>query len=212
MIEQRYTGKGWNSSAVGYFHDTKSKRDYKLILGGMAWPSIGDGGAVVIGQAMHKNPQTRERDVWILAEKQGNHFDLFEFMSDCSWKWLCSKWYGDGFHEPNMALMHKWNQKMFVSDPVSLIDAPFVEKPDSFQAYYRIVDDLLLSECKVLQLHGSSYAAQLQAVPDLAIVKPQEHPGFLALGYAVAALQVYGHTEAKFHDVGYEPLEERIGI
>jgi hypothetical protein len=215
MIETLFTPKEWHSASIDYLHDTKTGRDYAMILGGMAWPSILPGALVVLGQSFHSNPQTRKRDIWILVEKEGNHQAIFEAMDLHGWQWKCRQWYGDGFDEANMQLMHKHNRGKPNASKVRLIDAPFVEEPNSFQAYWNLIAQSASSACKVLQFFGSTYPAKIQDVAgkiESSSIKPQDHPAVVALGYALAALQVYGHGRARWKDVGYVPLDERLGI
>lgn len=215
MIETRYTTKSWNTESTDYLHDTKTGKDYAMILGGMAWPSVTGGALVVLGQSFHKNPQTKQRDVWILTEKEGNHASLFETMALYDWQWKCKKWFGNGYNEPNMQLMHKYNRGKPDNAKVRLIDAPFVEEADSFHAYWNLIGQASSANCKVLQFHGSTYPAKIQAVAEqlkVSAINEKEHPGVVALGYALAALQVYGHGKARWGGVGFVPLDEKVGI
>jgi hypothetical protein len=67
----------------------------------------------------------------------------------------------------------------------------------------------------VLQFHGTSYASKIQAVAQQlegSAIKMQDHSAVIALGYALASMQVYGHGKARWSKVGYVPLDARLGI
>lgn len=214
-IEIRYTEKDWNTKSTPYLHDTKTGKDYSIILGGMAWPAITNGAMVILGESLHPNPQTKLRDIWILAELEGNYSVLFDAMSRAGWEWQCKKWYGNGFDEASIQVMHKYNRGKSAKDKVHVIDAPFVEEPNSFQAYWDLIGQSSSMNCKILQFGKTSYLNKIYDVAkqiELASVKPQDHIGVLAIGYALAALQVYGHGKARWGNIGYVPLNERMGI
>lgn len=205
MIKSRFTEKGFNTEQEEYFHDDLTGRDYGLIIGGMAWPTADGGAAVIIAEEFDSD------QIWIVTDCDGMPGNIFKFMSGAAKRWMCKRWYGNGFDEAYMQMLHDWNRTHSGISRIGLIDAPFVEEQNSTPVYFQFIRDY------APKLHDgtdSDYSGKLSSVAEDLRVEKNEGEHFvsvLALGYALAAYRIYRRGQAAFN-VEVEPFDERGGI
>jgi len=206
MLKLKYTETLKGTEPEAYFHDELHDRKYEMVLGGMAWPTVGSGSAVIVARQFDSD------HLWIVADCEQDLPGTFKFMSLAAKRWFCFKWFGNGFDEAYLQFMHSWNRKHDKRTKVHLIDAPFVEEQNAVAVYFQLIKE---TASKLHDATDSDYSGKLDSVAeDLKVEKSQggHYVSVLALGYALAAFKIYGHSEAQFTDVGYEPLDEMSAI
>ncbi len=182
--------------------DRTADRVYRQVAGGLAWPTGPKPGfLVVVGEEGRRELQTGQRVLWVLAEQEaGSLADMYRHYRELSEKFLLREWYGD---PGNKAMMHLFRQQTREVQgekfmPLVVLGAPYRDDPQGLLFYVQTVNELVKSSQKLLffgensQLPGNF----LTLSPEDLEGKAQDYPPVAALGYAVAALRLYGPAPA----------------
>jgi len=176
--------------------DTKNK--YRRVVGGIAWPGIEPGFAVVVGEDADRDDEMDTCHYRVLAEKEEQDIDqllawceMLEINSRVGWTW-----YGNPKNKPAMAFVWPRRDKLEKVGRriLSIASAPYVDNPKGFEFSLNLLRRRLKADHKTLHLGDESklptYLTAL-ASTDLKDANAEDHPAVAAIGYAVAALETW---------------------
>lgn len=188
-----------NGGAQTFYHEWNSLRKFRRILGGLAWPGVKPGFAVVLGEEWQKDYEVDVYHLHWLAEVEEVNIErllewcsFFEVMSpDVDWQF-----FGDVRNKPAMSFWFDMQDKFMEKRRrgFSIVKAPYADSPRSFQFLVNNLWRHLTPGRKTLHLGaGSKLAGYLTELAPEEIVKAseEEYPAIAALGYAVATLSAW---------------------
>ena len=182
IIEKRHGG-----NLVGdYFEHTESKRKFRRIVGGFAWPGKKPGFAVAVGEELDPDPTTRTRHLWVVGETEDfNVENLFRRAFEFLKIYYVEAFYGDSTIEPMMRLLRL--------SGLSLREAPYADNERSFRFYVSTIQGYLEPE-KYLHFGENSKLPRflLEVNPeDTSSLDAEGFPAIAAVGYAVSYLKLH---------------------
>ena len=177
-----------------FFSDAVNAREYRRIVGGVAWPHNDQQGFIcVIGEGSHLIRRLRLRPNYLLAEYQVNDIErLIKRMYDTQNKYLVNYWYGDTDNAPMLHFVDRYNRKIPRGKKgLYLSDAPFMDDPHNLRLYTHLIKSQVLPNKKILNFGEQSLIpANLNSLSpeDAQSKKAENFPIVAALGYALSAL------------------------
>ena len=172
------------------YRDMDNGRHYQRIVGGLAWPGIKPGFAVILGENLRKDYDLNAHHIRILAEFES--LDIEELFKWCvfSHSWFKGEWYLSLENKPMMGLVYNDNR----FEHLSIGRAPYSADPKGFRFYVAIFRRHLQSEKKTLHLGENSrlpsYLLELDT-KDISTADIDEFPAVAALGYALTTLDLW---------------------
>ena len=182
IIEKRHGGY-----LVGdYFEHTESKRKFRRIVGGFAWPGKKPGFAVAVGEELEPDPATKKRHLWVVGETEDfNIENLSRRANEFKEIYHVEAFYGDSTIEPMMRFLRL--------SGLSLREAPYADNEHSFRFYVSTIQACLEPE-KYLHFGDNSKLPGylLEVNPeDTSSLDAQNFPAIAALGYVLSYLDIY---------------------
>lgn len=176
----------------------EGKEEYRRIVGGLAWPGVKPGFAVVVAEG-HEDPASRLRPYYVLGEAEERGMaELFLRCLLLGMRWKISEWYGQADNIPMMTIVGRLSEQVSrrgMKGEINIQYAPFIEKPDCFRyltdlLYGRMNSKtLIIGDDKLL----SVYLFNLRHEERVS-ASPEDFPAIAALGFAVAYLEAYDPT------------------
>jgi len=179
--------------------DTKNK--YRRVVGGIAWPGVEPGFAVVVGEDADRDDEMDAYHYRVLDEYQAQEIDLLlawcemtEINSSVGWTW-----YGNPKNKAAMAFVWPRRDKVEKAGRriLSIAPAPYVNDAKGFEFCLNVLRRRLMADHKTLHLGADSrlpsYLTALSST-DLKDANPEDHPAVAAIGYAVAALETWRNS------------------
>ena len=189
-------------------------RQFQRIVGGFAWPTHEPGFLVILGLDRHKSQAIGRSNIYVLAEHEDpSESNLLATMQQLSYPFYCRRWFSDPDHILARQYFQLW--KVQGGKLAYFCDAPEVDDKDHFQLYTTVIRDLLRGENKVLVLGETAAKIRerlLQMPAELKQETAKSFPAILALGYALASLEIYRPTKRRATQAGYVPLDKVVGI
>ncbi len=183
---------------IAGWHDEETNRDYRRIVGGLAWPHVDmPGFAVIIGEEFKDLGPARvpEQDsvlMYVLQEAESGNLDaLLRF---CAIHMRKVTWYGNIFDTVNMLHLRDFNrvERDTGRPQLSLLPPPpLYSEGDLKKAFEHGIDRILVrtSDRKTLIVGDNPLIRVCRdSVPKDAAENPEEYPRLLALCFAVNAL------------------------
>jgi len=209
-----------NAAGELYWFDPEANRYFARIVAGISWPfKEKPGWIVVIGENDVLNPPSGKQTFRILTEDHDSLIDrLLRRLREVDRTYLVERNYGDLSDETTAFLLRQHNREMDEQRIASIgIDfAPLSDQPNNLQAYLQIIDNHTKHgvEKTLFFGEGSQIATALHNLnPEDASGEVSQWPEIAALGYALAALEVYkpspftGEVQKFAGDAsGYDPL------
>lgn len=203
-----------------YWFDDKTKRYFARVVAGISWPfKEKPGWIVVLAQDDEPNPPTGKTTFRILDEQNDPLVHrLLLRLREVNKTFLVERAYGDLSDESTAFLYREHNRTMGEQWIASIgIDfPPLSDQPNNLQAYLQMIDNRTKSgvEKTLFFGEGSQVATALQKLdPQDATGDVKEWPEIAALGFGLAALEVYkpapftGKPQRVAQDApGYDPL------
>jgi len=194
MIEKKYIETPLGSKR-SFFYDDTNLKEYRRIVGGLAWPS-GDkpGFLCVVGEDDHKIPRLKTRAYWLLAEYKTNNVDkLVKRCYDLQNRFLISTWFSAVNDVIMMNFVDKFNSKLSKKKKaIYLSEAPFVGEPHSMKLYANQILGMTDPAKKTLYFGTNSSIPDVLLSLDPEQIKKQrveEYPHIAALGYIISGLE-----------------------
>ena len=204
------------------FYKEKEK-EYRRIVGGLAWPGVKPGFAVVVAEGL-EDPTSRLRPYYVLGEAEERGMaELFLKCLLLGMRWKVEEWYGQADNIPMMTIISQLREQVSrrgMKGEINIQYAPFIEMPDCFRYLTDLLygrtnsKSLIIGDDKLL----SVYLFNLRHEERVS-ASPEDFPAIAALGFAVAYLEAYdpappgpfpekyGTEFDMFEDIG----EERFG-
>ena len=182
-------------------------REYRRILGGMAWPyGIKPGFSVVIGEDRYKDRTVNKRHYHLLAEYEST--DSMELIKKCfemQGQYCVSFWYGHTKNEPMMEFVFELNKKRKKDEKgFYLSEAPHLEDPHALEFYVDTIKQRTIGTHKTLHLTEESrlptYLMELTS-DQMSKVRAETFPAIAALGYVISALSIYQPLDESQTDI-----------
>lgn len=185
-----------------WFRNKETEARYKRVVGGLAWPSIRPGFAVILAEDWDEDPHLKARHFRLLAEaEEGEIQEILEWCrvmhvnsSEAHW---C--WYGERNNKPAMSFCSRMNRNLYEQGMlgVRIANAPYADDPRGFEFCVNILKEHLRPERKTLHLGEQSalpgYLMNLSS-RDIIRASAQDYPAIAAAGYAMAALAVFRYS------------------
>ena len=196
----RLTREQWGEDSL--YMDPIKNRVYRQIAGGLAWPAPpAPGFMVVMAEEGRLELESGQRVLWVLAEQEAQDLAaMYRYYREMSEEFLLRQWYGD---TANRVMMHlfRGQQRQVQGEaqvPLVVLGAPYHDNPQALLFYVQTIQDLVKSSQKLLYLgENSSLPGNFLALsPEELTDKAADYPPVAALGYAVAALRIYGPAPA----------------
>ena len=181
------------------FRDVRDGAVYRRIIGGMGWPGASRPGALAVVALEHvEGASWAGGTVRVLAEaEEGDPERLFLRAIELRKLWRAFDWLADTGDRTMVRVLARWNRELEERglSPQSQLHpsaAPYIGEKHGFELYLRTIRRLL--KANRLRFPAESVLpVRLQEVPALAGMKetPGDYPMVAALGYALAALDLW---------------------
>ncbi|OEU70162.1 MAG: hypothetical protein BA863_00950 [Desulfovibrio sp. S3730MH75] len=191
---------------VTYFKDMQTKREFKRIVGGLAWPyGNSKGHAVVLGEIRRKDPEQHCHHVFILGETGAEDFqELLSRVAMLQDRTFCKEWITP-MDNNNVLLVDDFNEEqryLLRKAPVELNSPPHYdgsEKKDIFRFYDRLVSKRT-SNRKTLHFGDSDVAKHYSTIQPADLKRqPEEFPVVGSFLYALAELDLNNDNYRQFN-------------
>jgi hypothetical protein len=169
---------------------------YRRILGGLAWPGVNPGFAVIVAENFAKDHALDVHHLRVLDETEEPRIeDLINWcgMIEANCRNVSWCWYTCLNNRPAMEFVYPFWEKLKETgrDGFSLVNAPYAEDQRGFEFCVNMLKKHLVKDRKSLHLGEKSklpgYLMNLQMM-DLRKEQAEDYPAIAALGYAVATL------------------------
>ncbi|MFC1888953.1 hypothetical protein ACFL4G_04270 [Thermodesulfobacteriota bacterium] len=181
---------------ITFYQDKEANAEYRRIIGGLAWPGVKPGFAVVVGEDLEEDTELKVHHMRVLAEAE--EFDIGDLFSRCltlRGEWKVGRWYGDPYNRPLMEIFRQLNKPLFERKEPRLypVQAPHVDDPKSFEFCIQMIKKHLHPSRKALHFGESRIKSYLAEFPmeEFTSAGASDYPAIAALGYAVSALSIY---------------------
>jgi hypothetical protein len=187
--------------ADGHYYDPfyecrDSGARYRRILGGLAWPGVNSGFAVIVAEDFAKDHALDVHHLRVLDEvEEARIDDLIRWcdMVEVNCRKVSWTWYTNLNNRPAMEFVYQFRDKLQGTgrDGFSLANAPYVDDARGFEFCVNILKKHLVKDRKSLHLgEGSKLPGYLMNLPsiDVSKARPEDYPAIAALGYATATL------------------------
>lgn len=197
-----------------YFFDHVNLREYRRIVGGIAWPAGEQSGFLcVIGESDNKDVRLRRRHLWVLSEYEndGDIDKLIKRMYDVQNRYLVDPWYGDTENVLMMQFIDRFNQKLDKKKKgIYISEAPFVGEIHNLRFYANQIKSQTVTAKKSLHFgKQSQIPGQLSGLSpdDVQAKKAEDFPIAAALGYCLSGLD-----EAYMDKINDRELHEQLVV
>ena len=213
-IEIKYDPNPLGGEPIKYYHNKETGdqyREYRRIVGGIAWPCGGKKGfAVVLAEDKSEDPVLKTRPLRLLDEHPNlSPGDLIRRCSDFQGEYQVEEWLGDDTHRGYMNVLSRQNK-------VHISPAPFLGDPHALETYLSSIRERTQPNKKSLFLKKDSLLlAALNAFPEDKMTAPaSDFPPIAALGYVVSCLDEmpYDNTKDEAARDEYVAKRDRGGI
>jgi len=195
-IKRRFNPFSERQSYEAFYECRRSEKRYRRVLGGLAWPGLTPGFAVIVAEDLGKDEALDAHHFRVLDEVEETRIEdlinrcvMLEVNSrDISWTW-----YTTLNNRPSMEFVYQFQkiQREKGTHGFSLANAPYVDDPKGFDFCVNMLKKCLAKDKKRLHLgEGSKLPGYLMNLPsiDVAKARPEDYPPIAALGYAVSTL------------------------
>lgn len=203
-------------SVEPFFLDKETGDRYSRLVGGLAWPGIQPGFAVVIAEDLKEDETLKKRHLRVLTEYEShNPSGLIRRAKEYQTAYSVGQFFGD---TQNEAMMNIMQRNGGVS--IYLQTAPFLDDDQAFSGYLLMIRELTLPTKKLLHFGQKSCLPALLSALDPKEISStaktafQKFPAITALGFAIAGLQtnVYDPFESILIEQLNNELAERHGV
>ncbi|MBI9113132.1 hypothetical protein [Maridesulfovibrio ferrireducens] len=189
-----------------YYKDMLTTREFKRIVGGLAWPyGNSKGHAVVLGEIRRKDPEQHCHHVFILGETRAEDFqELLSRVAMLQDRTFCKEWITP-MDNNNVLLVDDFNEEqryMLRKAPVELNSPPQYdrsEKKDIFRFYNQLVAKRASSR-KTLNFGESDVAKHYSSLEKTDLKRHlEEFPVVASFLYALAELDLNNDNYRQFN-------------
>jgi hypothetical protein len=197
-LVERVENRKYYGGTEKYLLNKETNEKYSRIVGGLAWPGVQPGYAVVLGEHLEEDKNLKKRPIRLLWEYESHDLqDLFRRCSEASGHFSADPFYTDDKNEPMVAALRKSGVHLYINS------APFVDDSYAFSTYLLTIRQLTVPGKKLLRLGKTSLlpVALMNMTPDSIPTSSAEafrkFPSVTALCFAVMALEtlVYNPRE-----------------
>lgn len=195
-----------------YLENIMAKKKYRRVVGGIGWPSSSSPGFVLmLGEDLYAGDKFKIRDLHLITEAESQTpADLLSEMSMLQGVYTKVDWYGDT-ENPGMVFLSKKNKELLLKrEPrITIRRPPKQDVCGSFGLYAQLIKKRIGQEKTLYFDNCKKIANSVLGVVDIDKFKEGDSPGFAALMYAVAAIEmkdVMPQTEEKKNRIG-----DRVG-
>ena len=170
-----------------WFEDKDGKKKFTRIVGGLGWPGVNLGFALVVAENFDEDPFLKIRHLRVLAEAENKSLEtLFQKCLDLRERYCVQNFYANTEDKSMMELLYYYNQDLKDISSLSLCLASF---PEDLGYHMRIVEEYLVKGKRILQFEEESILPSylLELSPEEALRGSiYDFPAVAALGYAVS--------------------------
>jgi len=176
-----------------FFLDIANNREYRRIVGGVAWPQKEKSGfCCVIGESSHTTARMRTRLNYLLVENQTDDISkLIKHMYDIQIKYLVQSWHSNTESLTMMHFVDKFNAKLPQGKRgIYIADASFMDDPHNLKLYTHLIKSQIIPSRKKLYFGDQScIPIRLNEMSSQDTQsRAEEFPVIAALGYALSEL------------------------
>jgi len=178
-----------------YLFDHINLREYRRIIGGIAWPSGEHPGFLcVIGESDHTDKRLQLRHLWMLTEHEDRDVNkLIKRMYDVQNRYLVDPWYGQTENVLMMHFVDRFNQRLPIKKTgIYIAEAPFLDEAHNLRLYAHQARSRVTPAGKTLHFGSNSQIpGQLSGLTpdDVQTKKAEDFPVVAALGYCLSGLE-----------------------
>jgi hypothetical protein len=179
-----------------FYQCRKTGARYRRVVGGLAWPGLNPGFAVIVAEDLKKDDALDVRHLRVLDEAEEARIeDLIRWcdMIEANCKMVSLTWHTNLNNRPAMEFVYQFRKNLQGTGRhgFSLSNAPYVDDPRGFEFAVNMLKKHLFKERKYLHLGETSklpgYLMNLDTM-ELKKERAEDFPAIAALGYAVATL------------------------
>jgi len=188
MIKIRGGSFGQNDTFV----DMETKKSYRRIVAGLAWPGNKNGFVAVVAEDLSPDQTLNMRHLWVLAEAEDSSIDnLAKKCEEFRKEFKIQEFMGDMRNLTTKQLLMQANSRLKIRPEIYPNSPPHLKNPDAFQLYLSSLKNHLQKNTLHL-MAGSKIPAYLMELKgeDYSKAGAVDYPAIAALGYAVACLDV----------------------
>lgn len=183
--------------------DTSTGQSFRRVEGGLAWPGLGPGFGLVVGEAAVLDQTVGRFPLHVLYEFE--ELDLGRLIDravETAREYQVDLWHGDRGDRVALSIMMEKQQDFYREGlvGVNLVPAPGGEEPLAFRFCTEVMREFLQPGRKLLYLGEESRLPIVlqEAPPDLSLAgSAAEFPAIAALAYVTAALKITDTVGAK---------------
>lgn len=173
-----------------WFEDKDTKKKFVRVIGGLGWPGVNPGFALVVGEDFDEDSSLKVRRLRVLAEAENKSLEiLFQKSLELRGRYCVQDFYANTEDKPLMKILYYYNQDLKNTPSLSLCLASF---PEDLGYHMRIVEEYLVKGKRILHFEEESILPSylLELSPEEAIRgSVYDYPAIAALGYVVSYLK-----------------------
>ena len=198
-----------------YFFDWGNMREYRRIVGGIAWPSGESKGFVcIVGEDDHERDRLKIRDFWVIHEHENRDVEkLIKTIYDLQNRYLIKTWYSNTDNVLMMHFVDKFNSKLSKKKTgIYIAPAPFCDDVHNLRLYANQVRGLTAPAKKTLNFGGTSLIPGVLrglSPGDVQKKKAEDFPAIASLGYVLSGLSEPYADISKEREIHEQFIQQR---
>ena len=182
-----------------FFQDKETKVKYTRVIGGLGWPGIRSGFAVVLGEDFDEDPSLKVRHVRVFFEiEEENIKKLFQKCLEVRDRYQVEDYYADVENLSMMDFLWDFNRKL--EDGVFQLSMSLAPFPKDLVYHSWVIRERIEQGDKSLHLpENSLLKGYLMELGKEQVLKADilDYPAVAALGYALSHIKSYPIVKTK---------------
>jgi hypothetical protein len=181
------------------FQDKETKAQYVRVIGGLGWPGIKPGFAVVIGEDFEEDPSLKIRHLRVFSEIEEENFErLFQKCLEARDRYQVEDYYGNTENKPMMEFLRDFNREL--EDGVFQLSLGLAPFPEDLAYHAWVIRERIEQGEKSLYLpENSLLKGYLMELGKEQVQKANilDYPAVAGLGYVLSHIKTYPFVRPK---------------